>query len=68
VGFFGAVTGGLLEADALRQAVADSVPAAMRKLNLDAFEKGYEYGARLIESLGRSRRTEPVHARLEHEV
>ena len=30
--------------------------------------KGYEYGARLIESLGRSRRTEPVSARLEHEV
>jgi 2-oxoglutarate ferredoxin oxidoreductase subunit gamma len=39
VGFFGAVTA-LLEPDALRQAVGDSVPPAMRKLNLDAFEKG----------------------------
>jgi 2-oxoglutarate ferredoxin oxidoreductase subunit gamma len=44
VGFFGAVTR-LLEADALRRAVEDSVPAAMRELNLRAFDKGFEYGA-----------------------
>ncbi len=43
VGFFGAVTR-LLEADALRRAVEDSVPAAMRELNLRAFDKGFEYG------------------------
>ncbi len=43
VGFFGAITG-LLPQEALRQAVADSVPAAFRELNLRAFEKGYEYG------------------------
>jgi 2-oxoglutarate ferredoxin oxidoreductase subunit gamma len=43
VGFFAAVTG-LVSADALRKAVADSVPAATRDLNLKAFEKGYEYG------------------------
>lgn len=67
VGFFGAVTG-LVEQEALRKAVADSVPPAMQKLNLDAFEKGYEYGARLLESLGGSRRTEPADARLEHEI
>jgi len=47
VGFFGAVTG-LLEKEALRQAVADSVPPAMQKLNLDAFEKGFAYGSQLI--------------------
>ena len=47
VGFFGAVTN-LLDAAALRQAVADSVPPAMQKLNLDAFDKGYEYGKQLI--------------------
>jgi len=47
VGFFGAVTG-LLEADALRQAVADSVPPAMQKLNLEAFDKGFAYGSQLI--------------------
>jgi len=43
VGFFTAVTH-LLEADAVRKAVADSVPAAFRELNLKAFEKGFEYG------------------------
>jgi 2-oxoglutarate ferredoxin oxidoreductase subunit gamma len=45
VGFFAAVTG-LLDADSLRQAVADSVPPATRDLNLRAFDKGYEYGVR----------------------
>jgi 2-oxoglutarate ferredoxin oxidoreductase subunit gamma len=43
VGFFAAVTG-LVDADALRQAVADSVPPATRDLNRRAFDKGYEYG------------------------
>ena len=44
VGFFGAVAG-LLRPEALRQAVADSVPPAFRELNLNAFDKGFEYGA-----------------------
>jgi 2-oxoglutarate ferredoxin oxidoreductase subunit gamma len=43
VGFFTAVTQ-LLEPDAIREAVADSVPASFCDLNLKAFEKGYEYG------------------------
>lgn len=43
VGFFTAVTR-LLNADAVRKAVADSVPPNFRELNLKAFEKGYEYG------------------------
>jgi 2-oxoglutarate ferredoxin oxidoreductase subunit gamma len=43
VGFFAAVTQ-LLEADAVRKAVADSVPASFRELNLKAFDRGYEYG------------------------
>jgi 2-oxoglutarate ferredoxin oxidoreductase subunit gamma len=43
VGFFAAVTQ-LLEADAVRKAVADSVPGSFRELNLKAFDKGYEYG------------------------
>ena len=47
VGFFGAVTG-LIDTDALRKAVADSVPPAMQKLNLAAFDKGFEYGRNLI--------------------
>ena len=40
VGFFGAVTG-LLDPDALRQAVASSVPESFRELNLRAFDKGF---------------------------
>ena len=43
VGFFTAVTK-LLNAEAVRKAVADSVPASFRELNLKAFEKGFEYG------------------------
>jgi len=43
VGFFTAVTR-LLDADAVRKAVADSVPAHFRELNIKAFDKGYEYG------------------------
>ncbi|MCX6626276.1 MAG: 2-oxoacid:acceptor oxidoreductase family protein [Candidatus Solibacter sp.] len=47
VGFFAAVTH-MLDPDSLRQAVADSVPPAMQKLNLQAFDKGFEYGAKLV--------------------
>ncbi len=43
VGFFTAVTK-LLSAEGVRKAVADSVPAAFRELNLKAFDKGFEYG------------------------
>jgi len=43
VGFFTAVTH-LLEPDAVRKAVADSVPKSFRELNLKAFERGFEYG------------------------
>ena len=43
VGFFTAVTR-LLDAEAVRQAVADSVPKSFLDLNLKAFEKGLEYG------------------------
>jgi 2-oxoglutarate ferredoxin oxidoreductase subunit gamma len=43
VGFFAAVTR-LLEAEAVRKAIADSVPASFRELNLNAFDMGYEYG------------------------
>ena len=43
VGFFTAITH-LLLPDAVRSAVADSVPPSFRELNLKAFEKGLEYG------------------------
>ena len=49
-GFFGAVTG-ILAHEALRKAVEDSVPPAMQKLNLQAFDKGFEYGSHLKEEM-----------------
>jgi 2-oxoglutarate ferredoxin oxidoreductase subunit gamma len=47
VGFFTAVTQ-LLEPDAVRKAVADSVPSTFQELNLKAFEKGYDYGVKSL--------------------
>jgi 2-oxoglutarate ferredoxin oxidoreductase subunit gamma len=45
VGFFGAVTG-VLDPEALRKAVAASVPEAYRDLNLKAFNRGFDYGTK----------------------
>ena len=59
VGFFGAVTK-LLEGDSLRKAVADSVPPALQKLNLQAFDKGYEYGSELMVKLAENGEPEPL--------
>jgi 2-oxoglutarate ferredoxin oxidoreductase subunit gamma len=47
VGFFTSVTR-LLEPEAVRQAVLDSVPSTFRDLNLKAFERGYEYGTKSL--------------------
>jgi 2-oxoglutarate ferredoxin oxidoreductase subunit gamma len=47
VGFFGAISQ-VLEPEALRQAVAASVPEAYRELNLKAFDRGYEYGVKAL--------------------
>lgn len=49
-GFFGAITG-LLTPDALRQAIADSVPPATKELNLRAFDKGFEFGLTKLDQL-----------------
>lgn len=57
VGFFGAVTK-LLDADALRKAVADSVPPSLQKLNLEAFERGYAYGSDLMSRLSENGNSE----------
>jgi len=59
VGFFGAVTA-LVDPDALRQAVADSVPPAMRELNLRAFDKGFEYGGLLMQKLAQEGESEGI--------
>lgn len=50
VGAFAAITG-LITSEALRQAVADSVPPATRDLNLRAFDKGFEYGLTKISAV-----------------
>jgi 2-oxoglutarate ferredoxin oxidoreductase subunit gamma len=50
VGFFAAVTG-LVAPQALRKAVADSVPRAFRELNLKAFDRGFEYGIENVKTL-----------------
>jgi 2-oxoglutarate ferredoxin oxidoreductase subunit gamma len=59
VGFFGAVTH-MLAPDSLRQAVADSVPPAMQKLNLQAFDKGFAYGAEMIQRLAEDQDAEQL--------
>lgn len=43
VGFFAAITH-LVEPEALRRSVEDSVPSGARDLNLKAFDRGFEYG------------------------
>ena len=50
VGFFAAVKG-LVDADALRKAVADSVPAHFADLNLKAFDKGFKYGTSKLRAI-----------------
>jgi 2-oxoglutarate ferredoxin oxidoreductase subunit gamma len=50
VGFFGAVSG-VVDPEALRQAVAASVPEAYRELNLKAFDRGFEYGTKELSEI-----------------
>lgn len=59
VGFFTAITR-LLEPEAVRKAVSDSVPSAFRELNLKAFEKGFQYGVELLASKKHSQELEAV--------
>ena len=60
VGFFAAVTG-LITPEALKRAVEDSVPRGFKDLNLQAFEKGYEYGlSKAAEENGEPLREEVV--------
>jgi 2-oxoglutarate ferredoxin oxidoreductase subunit gamma len=54
VGFFGSVTR-LIAPEALRKAVADSVPAGTEDMNLRAFNRGFEYGLSQL----RAESTEP---------
>jgi 2-oxoglutarate ferredoxin oxidoreductase subunit gamma len=47
VGFVAAVTG-LVGLEAARKAVIDSVPKGTETLNVTAFDRGYEYGKKLV--------------------
>ena len=46
LGAFVAITG-LLDADAMKEAVKENIPKGTEELNLAAFEKGYEFGKKL---------------------
>lgn len=48
VGFLCSITG-VVSQEACRKAVEQSVPERFRKLNLDAFDKGFAYGSALLE-------------------
>ena len=47
VGFFTAVTN-LIQVDAMKNAVRDSVPKGTEELNLKAFQKGFDYGKEVL--------------------
>ena len=49
VGFLCAISG-VVSLKSCRQSVNDSVPAKFRELNLSAFDEGYAYGLKLLES------------------
>ena len=46
IGFFASVTN-IIEPEAIRNAVLDSVPKGTEELNTKAFDKGYEHGKQL---------------------
>jgi 2-oxoglutarate ferredoxin oxidoreductase subunit gamma len=48
VGFFAAMAGAI-DPKALRKSVEDSVPPGTEKLNLKAFDRGFEYGRNITE-------------------
>jgi 2-oxoglutarate ferredoxin oxidoreductase subunit gamma len=57
VGFFTAVTH-LLEPDAVKSAVEESVPSNFRELNRKAFERGFEYGLSVLATYPPNKDTE----------
>ena len=51
LGFFAAVTG-IVSADAMKKALPGLVPDRFLKVNIKAFEKGYEYGVEAMKTSG----------------
>jgi 2-oxoglutarate ferredoxin oxidoreductase subunit gamma len=62
VGFFTAVTH-LLDPEAVRKAVADSVPPSFLELNVKAFEKGFECGVAALTTSPKTAEAELEYAR-----
>jgi len=48
-GFFGAISG-VMSRESLRRAVEDSVPASFAELNRKAYDAGYDYGLKHLET------------------
>jgi 2-oxoglutarate ferredoxin oxidoreductase subunit gamma len=49
LGAFTAITE-ILNVDAIKESIKENIPKGTEKLNMTAFEKGYEYGKQLLES------------------
>jgi 2-oxoglutarate ferredoxin oxidoreductase subunit gamma len=61
VGFFAAVTN-IVNSESVRKAVEDSVPSAFKELNLQAFDKGFEYGQERLAQFGNGESIDEVAA------
>jgi 2-oxoglutarate ferredoxin oxidoreductase subunit gamma len=60
-GFFTAVTE-LVEAESARKAIQSSFRERLVDMNLKAFDKGYEYGKRLLSETGKAKSETPAGA------
>jgi 2-oxoglutarate ferredoxin oxidoreductase subunit gamma len=49
LGAFVAITG-ILDKDAMKNSIKENIPKGTEEVNLAAFEKGYEYGKKLVKS------------------
>jgi 2-oxoglutarate ferredoxin oxidoreductase subunit gamma len=49
LGAFTAITG-IVDQDAIENSIKENIPAGTEKLNIAAFEQGYEYGKKLMEN------------------
>lgn len=49
LGAFSAITG-IVDENAIKKSIRENIPAGTEKLNITAFEKGYEYGKKLVKS------------------
>jgi 2-oxoglutarate ferredoxin oxidoreductase subunit gamma len=43
----------IVDANAMKNAILSNIPKGTEKLNLEAFQKGYEYGKKLLTEKGK---------------